>query len=220
MKRVFYYLYISFAFLLLATAFSCNEKKKEVKEPEISAEEMKVRGEEMMKSIVPGEEHKQFGQLEGNWNFKCTMQGGKGKTEIFAGAGRAANKLILGGRFLQSEFNKTDSLPLPIGLFILGFDRVQKKYTTTIFSEGGTNYVTTAGSKGKETNMIHTSGSNTNEILKVQEDYDVDVQFMTKDNYRVVISFKDKMAKATMSSLTVDLNRSAGVNPQPGNISQ
>jgi hypothetical protein len=192
---------------------ACSQNGKESNEEKLSPDEMKKRGEEMMKAIMPGEEHRQLKQLEGTWSFKCTMQGGKDNKAIFAGSGKTTNKMILNGRFLHSESVKADSLPLPIGLFLLGYDRGQKKYTTTIFGEGGTNYVSTTGEMDKGKKQIHTSGSNYNPILKVNEDYDVDVQMLSDNNYQIVISFKDKMAKSTMSSLTIDFTRDAVVNP-------
>jgi hypothetical protein len=198
---------IVYSLLVLLVFNACSQKQNEDKAEQISPEEMRSRGEAMMKAIMPGEEHKQFKQLEGTWSFRCTMQGNKDTTSIFAGSGKTTNKLILNGRFLHSESAKSDSLPLSVGLFILGFDRGLNKYTTTIFGEGGTNYVTTLGEMSKTKNQIHTSGSNYNPILKVKEDYDVDIELLSKNNYRIVLSFKDKFAKSTMSSLTIDFLR-------------
>lgn len=192
--------------LILSVALlSCNQSKPT--EVEISKQEMKIRAEEMMKSIRPGEEHKILGTLEGSWLYTCQLQNSTSAQSIFSSTGKTSNKQILEGRFLLSESTKNDSLPLSLGLLILGYDRGLKKYTLSIFGEGGTNFVTTTGDISKTMDEIQTSGANYNPILKIEERYEVNVKFIDANKYSVNILFKDKMAKSTMGGLNIVYTR-------------
>lgn len=190
--------------MLIMTA--CTNSSQDVGQTQISKEEMKKRAEEMMKAMMPGEEHQFLKSLVGTWKYHSKLIGNSGKS-FYSATGKTTNELILDGRFLLSESIKSDSLTLPIGVFVLGFDRGQKKYTTTIFSEGGTNYVTTIGIMDLTTKQIITSGGHFNPILKVDENYDVILSMIDSSSYSIEIIFKDKLAKSTASGLRIDYLR-------------
>lgn len=207
-EKVLKNIFTGYCFLLVGLFFvSCSGSKKEPDAPAISKEEMKKRGEEMMRSMVAGEEHKYFQALVGTWAYKCTMVGSSGSASFYSASGKTTNRLVLDGRFLISESSKADSLTLPVGILLLGFDRGQQKYTTAVFSEGGTNFVTSAGTMAKATNIITTSGSNYNPILKIDELYDIKISILDENKYSIEILFKDKMARSTASGLRIDYLR-------------
>ena len=78
---------------------------------------------------TPGEPHKQFASLAGNWTTitKEWMEPGKPPTES---TGTAEMKTLLDGRFLYQEYN-AQMMGQPFsGIGIDGYDNVTKKYVT------------------------------------------------------------------------------------------
>jgi hypothetical protein len=78
----------------------------------------------------PGPEHKLLAKLAGDWQVKMKVwfEPGKPPTES---TGAMKRKMILGGRYLQEEFEaKLGDEPFS-GLGIVGYDRLRKKFVTT-----------------------------------------------------------------------------------------
>jgi hypothetical protein len=78
----------------------------------------------------PGAAHEMLARMAGQWHTrtKTWMEPGKAPVES---EGRSEQKMILGGRYLQQEFNG-DMMGIPFaGLGVTGYDNHSKKYVST-----------------------------------------------------------------------------------------
>ena len=89
------------------------------------------------KMAMPGEPHKLFSSLAGNWSTtsKEWMEPGKPPTES---TGTAEMKMLLDGRFLYQEYN-AQMMGQPFsGIGIDAYDNMSKKYVTAWMDSMGT----------------------------------------------------------------------------------
>jgi len=108
-----------------------KEKKQEAKmDPQAMMEAWK-------KLATPGEPHKQFESLAGSWTTQTKewMEPGKPPTEV---SGSADMKMLLGGRYLQQEFNSEMMGQPYTGMGITGYDNLRKKYVSIWLDTMGT----------------------------------------------------------------------------------
>ena len=149
--------YALMAATLLASAPSLYADDKPAKDKDKKAAPDEA---EMMKNweeaATPGAAHKLLDQLTGEWNVasKCWMAPDAPPMET---KGTTSTKWILGGRFLQDDFNG-EFMGKPMkGLGITGYDNLKKKYTSFWIDEGGTAMYTslgTASADGKTLTFI------------------------------------------------------------------
>jgi len=104
--------------------------------------------EEMMKkweeSATPGPAHKLLDQFIGEWNVasKWWMDPAAPPMES---KGTSSARWILGGRFIQDDFNG-EFMGKPLkGLGLTGYDNFKKKYNSFWADEGGTAMFTSTG---------------------------------------------------------------------------
>jgi len=100
--------------------------------------------EAYQKLATPGEPHKLFASLAGSWTTRTKewMEPGKPPTEA---TGSADMKMLLGGRFLQQEFNGTMMGQSYSGVGITAYDNLRKKYVSTWIDTMGTGIFTMEG---------------------------------------------------------------------------
>lgn len=82
------------------------------------------------KLAIPGTPHKLLASLAGSWNTrnKWWMEPGKPPDES---TGTCVRKMLLGGRYLQEEFN-SEMMGSPFtGIGVTGYDNHTKKYVST-----------------------------------------------------------------------------------------
>jgi hypothetical protein len=121
-------------------------KEKADKAP--SAEELEM-AKKWEAAATPGVEHKALEPLVGEWNVasKCWMSPDGPPMES---KGTTTTKWILGGRFLQDDFNG-EFMGKPMkGLGITGYDNLKKKYNSFWIDEGGTAMYTSTGKATKD----------------------------------------------------------------------
>lgn len=100
---------------------------------------------------TPGDPHKLLAGMAGSWSVRsmCTMEPGKPPMES---TGTSEQKMILGGRFLQQEFNG-EMMGSPFtGIGFAGYDNHTGKYVSTWMDTMGTGiyyFEGTAGADGK-----------------------------------------------------------------------
>ena len=107
---------------------------------------------------TPGEPHKQFASLAGNWTTitKEWMEPGKPPTES---TGTAEMKTLLDGRFLYQEYN-AQMMGQPFsGIGIDGYDNVTKKYVTAWIDTMGTGIFMMEGTANADGKTITLKGS-------------------------------------------------------------
>jgi hypothetical protein len=104
---------------------------------------------EMMKKMeelaAPAPEHKTLASLAGEWETeaKCYMTGADGAPTVSKGT--CKSKMILGGRFLQEEFDGDMMGKKFHGMGITGYDKFNKKFFNTWVDDMGTGVLVTEG---------------------------------------------------------------------------
>jgi len=106
--------------------------------------------------------------------------------------GKSVNKMILGGRFLQSDVTGGEGQMKMEGLNFMGYDRRHKKFTTVGFDTWGTYYVTGAGPYNEKTKSIVMYGEDEEPTMNMTQKYDIIVRFVDNDTYVTEIVFKDE----------------------------
>ncbi len=146
---------------------------------------------EMMELAKPGPEHKMLEKMVGTWDqtVKLWMSPGAEPAEM---KGKAVNKMILGGRFLQSNISSGEGEMKMEGLNLMGYDRRHKHFTTVGFDTWGTYYVTAAGPYNEGSKSIVMYGEDEEPTMEMTQKYNIIVRFVDEDTFVSEIIFKDK----------------------------
>jgi hypothetical protein len=144
---------------------------------------------EYMKMAQPSEEHKLLESMVGKWELKGKYWEKPGAEPAFV-TGKSFNKMVLGGRFLMSEWEQGEGEMQGHGFNIMGFDRRFNRYTLVGFDTWGTYYVTAAGTWDESTNTITMSGEDYDPLGKVTQKYDFIFRFVDDDTHIVELVFK------------------------------
>ncbi|ESS73638.1 hypothetical protein MGMO_15c00590 [Methyloglobulus morosus KoM1] len=109
------------------------------------------------KLATPGEPHKVFASLAGNWTTKTKewMEPGKPPMES---EGTVEMKMLLDGRYLQQEYHGTMMGQPFTGISINAYDNLTKHYVTTWMSTTGTGIFTMEGSASADGKTITLEG--------------------------------------------------------------
>lgn len=139
------------ALALIASPVLAKEKKHEKKmDPQAMMEVWK-------KLAMPGEPHKLFASLAGNWTTttKEWMEPGKPPTES---TGTAEMKMLLEGRFLYQEYN-SQMMGQPFsGVGINAYDNLRKRYVTAWIDTMGTGIFHMEGTASADGKTITLKG--------------------------------------------------------------
>lgn len=144
----------------------------------------------MAAAAQPGEEHALMATLAGEWDQVLRLTPAPGAA-VMTMEGTASSKMILGGRFLQTE--STLHLPGMEGgsLSLLGFDRRSEEFNTIGMDTEGTYWVTAKGTYDEDTRTITMSGEDYDPIFGHLQEYDFRTRFVDDDTYVSEIWFKD-----------------------------
>lgn len=123
-----------------------------------------------MEMARPVAEHKKLESLAGDWKAttKLWVDPSAGP-QVYTGTAR--NRLILGGRFLQSDVKQKDANTPVESLTIYGFDRRTNDYTLVGFDTLGTYYITAAGKPDATRNGIVMNGTYLQPPALVEQKY-------------------------------------------------
>ena len=138
--------------IVLTVSVAMAKDKKPAKEMDPQA-----MMEVYQKLATPGEPHKLFATLAGNWTTttKEWMEPGKPPMES---TGTADMKMLLDGRFLYQEFT-SQMMGQPFsGIGIDGYDNLRKKYVTTWMDTMGTGFFTMEGTASGDGKTITLKG--------------------------------------------------------------
>ena len=113
--------------------------------------------ERYAKLATPGEPHKQFASLAGSWTTKTKewMEPGKPPMES---TGSVEMKMLLGGRFLQQEFNGDMMGQSYSGIGITAYDNLRKRYVSTWIDTMGTGIFAMEGAASSDGKTITLRG--------------------------------------------------------------
>lgn len=132
-RRVWFSLFLAVALVAVIVPILAQEKAKAEEGNGMSAEMMAA----WEKVGSPNEHHTHLTKLVGQWktNGKFWMQPG---AEPMASEGKAKNEMIMGGRFLQSNFTG-DFMGQPfLGMGLDGFDNTLGKHVGMWIDNAGT----------------------------------------------------------------------------------
>ena len=138
---------------LLLTVPAATAKDKKPEQPM----DQQAMMDAYMKLAAPGEPHKLFAGLAGSWTTQTKewMEPGKPPTEA---TGSADLKMLLGGRFLQQEYNSTMMGQPYTGMGITAYDNLRKKYVSTWIDSMGTGIFTMEGTASADGKTITLKG--------------------------------------------------------------
>ncbi len=109
------------------------------------------------KLATPGEPHKQFASLAGNWTTQSKewMEPGKPPMES---TGSVEMKMLLDGRFLQQEFSGNMMGQPYSGVGITAYDNLRKRYISTWMDTMSTGIFTMEGTASEDGKTITLKG--------------------------------------------------------------
>ena len=127
-----------------------------------------------MASATPGEMHKMLAMSDGDWEGEVTHwmdPAAPAKTSKTW----ATNRMILGGRFQQSEHSGCfDGMSFE-GISLVGYDNLKKVFMSTWIDNMGTTVMHMEGAWDAATKTIHMTGTCTNPMdgkqMNVREDF-------------------------------------------------
>jgi len=118
---------------------------------------------EMLKMAGPGPEHEQLAGYAGTWDVEIKMGGGR---NAMVYQGTAKNRMTVGGRFLEMQYEATGKGGTNEGAFTLGFDRRHKEYALVAFDSFGTYFVTSQGKRDEKSGKIRMTGKDDDPMMK------------------------------------------------------
>lgn len=177
------------AALLLSAAphLPAQEPAKQEPTPEEIAEKQRI----YMEQAQPGPEHAMLAKMAGAWDQEIRMWPQPG-AEPMVMKGVAESRLILGGRFLQSESRMT-GMEEPVGVSLMGFDRRSGEYTALGLDMSGTYWVTARGKPSEDGKTVVLSGEDYNPAIDHRQVYDFVLRWIDDDTYTWAIVFKDEV---------------------------
>lgn len=116
--------------------------------------------EAMMKFAQPGEHHKHLQALEGCWTASCKAWMGQKEPQV--SEGRSANRMVLGGRFLEQRYESSFSGMPFSGIGMTGYDTYRKAYVATWADTFGTTITHYLGHCTNDGKTMVALGSYTN----------------------------------------------------------
>ncbi len=138
---------------------------------------------EWIKNTVPGEGHKIFKDLVGTWKHtsKFWMDANAKPEES---KGTSTSKLIMGGRFLQTDYKGTAMGKPFTGMGLLGFDSIKGEYQSTWVDSMSTALMTSTGTYDAATKTLTENGSSSCPMTgEKNKAFRGEWKFQDKNNY-------------------------------------
>lgn len=139
--------------------------------------------EEMMKAwsayMTPGDMHAALAKMDGDWNTEISLWMDP-SGQPMKSKGSCTNKMVLGGRYQQSQF-KGDFMGQPMeGIGTTGYDNTKKVYESTWIDNLGTGIMKMQGNYDPSSKTFSFTGAQTDftsgkdmpvrEVLKIVDD--------------------------------------------------
>jgi hypothetical protein len=130
--------------LLTSPVKATDDNTTDTKAKEAGTPDMAEMMKKMEALAAPGPEHQKIASLAGEWETeaRCYMTGPDTPTVT---KGTCKGKMILGGRFLQEEFEGDMMGKKFHGSGLLGYDKFNQKYIDTWIDDMGTGIFVTEG---------------------------------------------------------------------------
>jgi hypothetical protein len=181
MKHV--HLFVLTALILGAPAFAAHDEKDQ-------------KGmEQFMKYTTPGEQHAVLKDLVGNWKLttKFWMEANAKPEES---KGSQTNRLIMDGRFLQTEHVGKAMGKTFKGMGLLGYDKIKEEYQSVWVDSMSTSVMTSKGSFDASSKTLTEKGSASCPMTgEKDKSFRGEWKFIDKNNYTYAMYSKDKDGK-------------------------
>ena len=139
---------------MLAGPVRAQQESSQDKTPSVTPDPMQAVMEQFM---VPGPEHKRLEEFVGEWAVSAVMWMEPGAKPVET-VGEAVKRLILGGRYIYSEYTSTFMGEPFNGMGITGYDRYKKKYVSVWVDNVSTGIYASEGNYGPEANPAEDFG--------------------------------------------------------------
>jgi hypothetical protein len=116
-----------------------------------------------MAYMTPGEMHQMLAKASGEWTATITNWMSAG-AEPSISTGTAVNKMIMDGRYQQSNYSASFGVMPFMGQNILGYDNIKKVFMSSWIDNMGTGVMLMQGTYDAATKTISLSGSSLNPI--------------------------------------------------------
>ncbi|RYY55963.1 MAG: DUF1579 domain-containing protein [Chitinophagaceae bacterium] len=116
-----------------------------------------------MENAAVGKEHEGLAKSDGKWVGKSTSWMAKGAPPMVSDV-KMENRMILGGRFQESNYSGDMAGMAFAGRSIMGYDNYKKKYVATMMDNMGTGSYTMEGDYDAATKTYKLAGSYTNPV--------------------------------------------------------
>lgn len=136
--------------------------------------------QEMLKATQPSERHKQLESLAGNWDVLVRFKYGPGPER--EGKASSEAKWILGGRFLQQEYQAESG---QVTLQFLGYDNQKKKFFEVKMDNMDTGVLYTEGTMSDDRKVITNVGIRTDPLTGESRKLRIVTTLADKDHYTV-----------------------------------
>ena len=134
----------------------------------------------MMQATQPGEHHKQLDALAGSWDVAVRFKYGPGPER--QGKASSEAKWILGGRFLQQEYQSESG---QVTLQFVGYDNQKKKFFVIKMDNMDTGVLYTEGTMLADAKVIIYSGDRTDPMTGETGRLRTVTTILDKDHYIV-----------------------------------
>jgi len=142
--------------------------------------------EAQLRLAGPGPEHEKLARYSGSWDVQVKMG-----TLIYQGA--ATNRMTVGGRFLQVEYQAQGAKGATEGIFIAGFDPRHRHHTLIAMDSFGLYFVTSQG-KPDASGKLCLLGSDDDPTMKAMgftKEFVHVVDFKSADEFSIEVRFID-----------------------------
>lgn len=148
---------LAFLIVVAALAIGADEKTKKTM-PAAQKMDEKAMMEMMAKYSTPGEEHRKLQTFVGTWDatVKMWMDPASPAQET---KGVAENKMALGGRFLEQNYEGTMMNQPFVGKGYTGYDLYKKQYISTWMDTMGTSIMNATGTADPSGKKVTLTGS-------------------------------------------------------------
>jgi hypothetical protein len=127
---------------VVASPLTADDKKAEAGAGAPDMQEMMKKMEEL---AAPGPEHRLLASMAGQWEAeaRCFMAGPEAPPTVTKGSCKST--MILGGRFLQEEFQGDMMGKKFTGMGLMGYDKFNQKYVSIWMDDMGTGIFSSEG---------------------------------------------------------------------------
>lgn len=145
--------------LTLAAASSWSPAQEAKPTPQVKP----PTAEEQLKLTKPGAEHEELARHAGAWDVEISMGSGKAPVKY---QGTSENRMTVGGRFLQMEYQTLGKAGPIDGMFTVGFDPRHQRHTLIAMDSFGAYFVTSQGRRETPGGKIRMLGTDDDPVMK------------------------------------------------------